>query len=155
MTIQKPTGSSREPEEDRGDLVYLQERGHKLVVISVTVTPDERSYVISHVDDLPLAEEGERFHVFGSSFDSYFFRILDEARLHLIIESPVGSKEAWYTVTPDEVIAHPSPLTLDITGGDGSIPLEWAYSQEAFDEALMYFADKIPAWLNMKPRQRR
>ena len=151
MIIQKPISTSQEPEDYRGALVYLQEQEYKLVIISVTVTPDERIYVISHVDDLPLAEEAVRFQ----DFDSYFFRIPNEARLHLIIESPAGRKEAWYTLTLHNVIAHPSPLTLDITGGDGSIPPEWAYSQEAFEEALRYFADEIPAWLNTKPRQRR
>jgi hypothetical protein len=150
MTTQEPTDTSQEPENYRGDLVYLQEHGRKLVVISVTVTSDERSYVISHVDDLPLAEEEVRF----PGFDSYFFRIPDDARLHLIIESPAGSKDAWYTLTPDEVIAHPSPLTLDITGGDGSIPPEYAYSQEAFDEALRSFGDEILYWLDAKPWQR-
>jgi gamma-glutamylcyclotransferase (GGCT)/AIG2-like uncharacterized protein YtfP len=148
MTNQELTGIYQEPEDYRGALVYRQEYGYKLVTMTIGIAPDEQSHVTSYAHDLPVSEEAE--HLQG--IDLYSFSVTDGTRIQLTIETPTGSKEAWYTVYPDDIVAEPSPIEMDIVRSSESVPFDYAYTQEALDEALTHYADQIPHWLNETPR---
>jgi hypothetical protein len=148
MTDHELTDIYQEEEDYRGGLVYTQEYGYKTVTMTISVAPDERSHVISHAYHLPVTEEAE--HV--QAVDLYHFAVTDGTQIQLTLETPAGNKEAWYTVCPDTIVAEHSPIDLDIVRSDDSIPFEYAYTQEALDEALTYYADQIPDWLNESPR---
>lgn len=148
MTNQELTGTYQELEDYRGSIVYTQEYGYKAVTMTVSVAFDERSHVISYAHNLPLTEETE--HLQG--IDLYHFVVTDDTQIQLTIETPAGSKEAWYTVHPDSIIAERSSIKMDIVRSEESIPFEYAYTQEALDEALTHYADQIPDWLDQAPR---
>jgi hypothetical protein len=148
MTDQEPAGIYQEKEDYRGGLVYTQEYGYKTVTMTVSVAANEQSHVISHAHNLPVAEEPE--HVQG--VDLYHFAVIDGTQIQLTLETPAGNKEAWYTIHPDTIVAEPSPVAMDIVRSDESVPYEHASTQEALDEALTYYADHMPHWLNESPR---
>ncbi len=147
MTTHEVT-STTEPEEYRGSLVYTQEYGYKLVTMTVSVAPDEQSHVTSYAYNIPASEEAERLQ----GVDLYHFAVTDETQIQLTIDTPAGTKEGWYTVQPDTILAEPSPIDMDVIRSDDSIPFEYAYTQEALDEALSHYADNMPNWLNETPR---
>ncbi|MBA2395797.1 MAG: hypothetical protein H0V70_23975 [Ktedonobacteraceae bacterium] len=132
----------QELEDYRGSIIYMQEHGHKMVTMIVNIAPDEQSTVTSHAYNLPFKEEVE--HLQG--VDLYHFAVTDGTQIQLTIETPVGSKEAWYTVHPDTIVAECSPIEMDIVRSDESVPFEYAYTQEALSEALTYYSDLIPDW---------
>jgi hypothetical protein len=148
MTDNELTAIYQEEEDYRGGLVYTQEYGYKTVTMTVSIAPDEQSHVISHAYNLPVTEEAE--HLQG--VDLYHFAVTDGTQIQLTIEAPIGNKEAWYTVRPDEIVAEPSPIEVTIVCSDESIPFEYAYTQEALNEALTHYADQIPNWLDETPR---
>jgi gamma-glutamylcyclotransferase (GGCT)/AIG2-like uncharacterized protein YtfP len=148
MTDQELTDIYQEPEDYRGSLVYTQEYGYKLVTMTVSVAPDEQSRVITHAYELPVSEEAEHLQ----AVDLYHFAVTDGTQIQLTLETPAGNKEAWYTVRPDTIVAEHSLIDLDIVRSDESVPFEYAYTQEALDEALTHYADQIPDWLNESPR---
>lgn len=136
--------NSQEPDYYRGTLVYIQEYGYKLVTMTIGVASNEQSHVTSHVYNLPLSEDAE--HLQG--IDLYQFSVTDGTQIQLTIDTPTGSKEAWYTVQPDDIVAERSPIKITIVHSDKILPFECDYTQEALDEALTYYADQIPDWLN-------
>jgi hypothetical protein len=136
--------TNQEPEDYRGSIVYTQEYEYKTVTMMVSVTPDEHSHVISHAHNLPLAEEVE--HLQG--VDLYYFPVADETQIQLIIDTSTGSKEAWYAVHPDTIVAQHSSIEMDIVRSDESVPFEYTHTQKALDDALTHYADQIPDWLN-------
>jgi hypothetical protein len=144
MIYQETTDIYQEPEDYRGGLVYRQEYGYKMVTITVSVAPDEHSYVISYAHNLPLAEEIEHLQ----EVDLYHFAVTDGTRIQLTIETPIDNKEAWYTVRPDEIIAEPSSIELTLVRSEESLPYEYAHTPEALEEALTHYADQIPHWLS-------
>jgi hypothetical protein len=135
---------NQEPEDYRGSIVYTQEYGYKTVTITVSVTSDEQSHTTSHAYNVPLTEEAERLQ----GVDLYHFSVTDGTQIQLTIDTSTGSKEAWYTVHPDTLVAEHSPIEIDIIRSDGSIPFEYAYTQEALNEALTHYNDQIPNWLD-------
>ena len=141
---QEPADVYQEPEDYRGGLVYRQEYGYKMVTMTVSVAPDEHSYVISYAHALPLAEEIE--HLQG--VDLYHFAVSDGTQIQLTIETPAGNKEAWYAVRPDAIVAEPSPIEVTLVRSEESVPYEYAHTQEALEEALTHYADQIPHWLH-------
>ncbi len=148
MTSQELTNVSQEPEDYRGGVVYTQEYGYKLVTMTVSVAPDEQSHVTSHTYNIPISEEAE--HV--QEVDIYYFAVTDGTQIQLTIDTPIDSKEAWYTVHSDAIVAEHSPIGMDIVRSDESIPFEYVYTQEAFNDALTHYADQMPDWLNETPR---
>jgi gamma-glutamylcyclotransferase (GGCT)/AIG2-like uncharacterized protein YtfP len=148
MADHELTDIYQEPEDYRGSLVYTQEYGYKLVTMTVSVAPNEQSHVISYAYNLPIAEEAE--HLQG--VDLYHFAVTDGTQIQLTIETPAGSKEAWYTVHPEAIVAEPSPIEVTLVRSDESVPFEYASTQEALNEALTHYADQIPNWLNETPR---
>ncbi len=122
--------------------------GYKMVTITISVAPNEQSHVTSHAYDLPVSEEAE----YLPGVDLYHFAVTDETLTQLTIETPAGSKEAWYTVHPDDVVAEPSPVEMTLVRSEESAPFEYAYTQEALHKALTHYADQIPHWLNEMPR---
>ena len=148
MTSRELVNISQEPEDYRGSLVYTQEYGYKTVTMTVSVAPDEQSYVTTHAHDLPLLEEAEHLQ----AVDLYSFSVTDGTHIQLTIETPKGSREAWYSVERDDVVAERSPIEMDIIRSSESIPLDYAYTQEALDDALTYYSDHIPNWLNETAR---
>jgi hypothetical protein len=138
------TEINQEPEDYRGSLVYTQEYGYKMVTMMISVTPDEQSNVTSHAYNLPVSEEAEHLQ----EVDLYHFAVTDGTQIQLTIETSAGSKEAWYTVHPDTIVAEHSPIEMDIVRSDESVPFEYAYTQEALNEALTHYSDQIPNWLD-------
>ncbi|HEY7413865.1 MAG TPA: hypothetical protein VH593_01620 [Ktedonobacteraceae bacterium] len=134
-------GITQESDNYRGALVYRQEYGYKLITITISVAPNEQSYVTSLAHNLLLAEEAE--HLPGINL--YHFAVTDGTLLQLAIETPAGSsEEAWYTIAPDEIIVHCSPFRLYIMRSEESVPFVSVYAQEALDETLTCYADQIP-----------
>lgn len=127
MTNHGLANINQEPEDYRGGLVYTQEYGYKMVTMSVSVTPGEQSHVITHAHNLPLSEDAE--HLQG--VDLYSSSVTDGTRIQVTIETPVGSKEAWYSVERDDVVAERSPIEMDIVRSSESIHLDYVYTQEA------------------------
>jgi hypothetical protein len=148
MTIQELTDICQGLEDYRGALIYTQMYGYKTVTMTISVAPNEQSHVTSHAYDLPVAEEAE--HLPG--VDCYHFTITDGTSIQLTIETPAGSKEAWYTVHPDDIIPNHSPMEIDIIRSEESVPVEYAYTQEALQETLTHYADQIPNWLSESPK---
>jgi hypothetical protein len=144
MTDHELTDIYQTSEDYRGSLVYTQEYGYKLVTLTVSVAPNEQS----HAHNLPVTEEAEHLQ----AVDLYHFAVTDGTQIQLTIETPAGNKEAWYTVRPDDIVAEPSPIELTLVRSDESVPFEYAYTQEALNEALTYYADQIPDWLDQMPR---
>jgi hypothetical protein len=149
MTDQEPAGTYQEEEDYRGGLVYTQEYGYKTVTMTVSVAANEQSHVTSYAYNLPISEEPE--HLQG--VDLYHFVVTDGTQIQLTLETPSGDKEAWYTVHPDSIVAEHSPVAMDIVRSTESVPYEHAYTQEALDEALTYYADQMPHWLNESPER--
>jgi hypothetical protein len=147
MTTQNLAGIYQGLEDYRGALIYTQLSGYKTVTMTISVATDEQSHVTSHAYNLPVSEEAEHL----SGVDCYHFAVTDGTRIQLTIEAPVGSKEAWYTVRSGDIIPDHSPMEIDIIRSEESVPVEYAYTQEAFDEVLTYYADQIPHWLNETP----
>ena len=110
MTNHEPTSYYQEREDYRGGLVYRQEHGYKMVTMTVSVRPDERSHVTSHAYNLPVSEDVE--HLQG--VDVYYFAVTDGTQIQLTIDTPTGCKEAWYTVHPDTVVVEHSLIKMDI-----------------------------------------
>ncbi len=148
MISQGLTNITQEPEDYRGELVYTQEYGYKMVTMTVSVAPDEQSHVTTHIHDLPLSEDAERLQ----AVDLYSFSVTDGTRIQLTIETPTGNKEAWYSVERDNVVAERSSIEIDIVRSSESIPLDYAYVQEALGDALTHYADHMPDWSNETPR---
>jgi hypothetical protein len=148
MTTQELINITQEPDDYRGTLVYRQEYGYKLVTMTISVARDEHSHVTSHAHNLPVSEEAE--HLQG--VDLYHSAVTDGTQIQLTIETPAASKEAWYTVSPDAIVAQPSVIEMDIVCSSESVPFDYAYTQAALDEALTHYADQIPHWLNETPR---
>jgi hypothetical protein len=148
MINQELTGIYQEPEDYRGSLVYTQKYGYKTVTMMIRIAPNERSHITSHAYNLPLTEEAE--HLQG--IDLYHFTVTDGAQIQLTIDTSTGSKEAWYTVRPDTLVAEHSPIEMDIVRSDESVPFEYTHTQKALDDALTHYADQIPEWLNETPR---
>ncbi|HLG75475.1 MAG TPA: hypothetical protein VKX46_03630 [Ktedonobacteraceae bacterium] len=141
------TETNQEPEDYRGGLVYRQEYGYTMVTMTVSVAPDEHSYVISYAHHLPLAEEIE--HLQG--VDLYHFAVTDGTRIQLTIETPADNKEAWYTVRSHEIVAEPSPIELTLVRSEESVPYEYAHTQEALEEALIHYADQMVVLVSLHP----
>src|SRR5579884_4506872 len=147
-TIIATDGTSQGPGDYRGALIYTQLDGYKTVTMTISVAPNEQSHVTSHAYDLPVTEDAEHF----LGVDCYHFAVTDGARIQLTIETSAGSKEAWYTVLPGDITPDHSLIEVDIIRSEESTPVEYDYTQEAFDEVLTYYADQIPHWLNQTPR---
>jgi hypothetical protein len=140
--------TNQEPDDYRGALVYTQEYGYKTVTMTVSVAPNEQSYVTSYAHNLPVSEEVE--HLQG--VDLYHFSATDGTQIQLTIETPADSKEAWYTIGSDAIVMHQSSIEMDIVHSDESVPFEYTHTQKALDDALTHYADQIPEWLNETPR---
>ncbi len=110
MTDHELTDIYQEPEDYRGSLVYTQECGYKLVTMTVSVAPDEQSYVTSHAYNLPVSEEAEHLQ----AVDLYHFAVTDGTQIQLTLEMLAGRKEAWYTVNQDSVMVECPSIKLDI-----------------------------------------
>jgi hypothetical protein len=109
------------PETYRGALVYRQENGYTVITITVTLREHETSQVTTYDSHLPIAEEAEHL----PNIDLYYFAATPGTRIQLLIASPTGTQEAWYSVTGEEVIAEKSPalpLCLDIVRSSESRP---------------------------------
>jgi hypothetical protein len=141
MTNQELTSIYQEPDDYRGALVYTQEYGYKTVTMTVSVAPDEQSHVTSHAHNLPVSEDVE--HLQG--VDLYHFAVTEGTQIQLTIEVSAGtdSKEAWYTVHPDGIVAEHSPIEMTLVRSDKSVPFEYAHAQKALDDALTQYADQI------------
>jgi len=136
------------PEDYRGSIVYTQEHSYKTFTIMVKVAPDEQSHVITHSHNLPIIEEAEHLQ----HTDLYHFAATDGTRIQLTLETPAGNTEVWYTVAPDDIVAEKPTIHMDIVRSEDSLPFEYAYAQKNLDEALTYYADQIPDWLNETAR---
>ena|SRR5579859_7665579 len=119
MTNHELTNIYQKSEDYRGGLVYRQERGYKMVTMTVSVTPDEQSHVTSYAYNLPVLEDVE--HLQG--VDLYYFAVADGTQIQLTIDTPTGKREAWYTVNPDAIVAQCSLIKMDIVRSSESIPL--------------------------------
>ncbi|MBV9228521.1 MAG: hypothetical protein JOZ18_04340 [Chloroflexi bacterium] len=147
MTTQELKDIILEPDDYRGSIVYTQEYEHKTVTMMISVAPDEHCHVTSHAHNLPVSEEAE--HLQG--VDLYHFAVTDGTQIQLTIETPAGSTEAWYIVAPDEIVMQRSSIEMDTVCSDESVPFDYARTKEALDEALTYYADQIPDWLDETP----
>jgi hypothetical protein len=142
MTNHKLTKIYQDEEDDRGSLVYTQENGDKTVTMTISVASDEQSHVTSHAHNLPVTEEAE--HLQG--IDLYHFTVTDRTQIQLTIEAPTGTKEAWYTVRPDEIVAESFPIEITLVRSDERVPFEYTYTNEALHESLTPYADQILDW---------
>ncbi len=148
MTNRELADITQEPDDYRGSIIYTQEYSYKTVTMTISIAPNEQSHVTSHAHNLLVTEEVE--HLQG--VDLYHFAVTDETQVQLTIETSEGKKEAWYMVHPDDIIAEPSPVEMTLVRSEESVPFEYAYTQDALDEALTHYADQIPHWLNVTPR---
>ncbi|SRR5712692_6804899 len=100
-----------------GVLVYRQGYGYKLITMMIDLhTPDERSSVISCVNDFDIPEEAEYLPA-GSplaAIDLYHFPATDGMEIDLTIRSQTGAHKAYYTVDAASVEEHSSFLWLDV-----------------------------------------
>jgi hypothetical protein len=156
MTDQEPAGY-------RGKLVYSQEEdGYKLITMTVNLYPTEQSHVMSHIYNLPFIEEPE--HLSTSSplvkMDSYHFPATDGTNIMLTVESQEGIRHtAVYSVHEGGIEEHSPFPWLDIVEANvGQKELaqepqaaqhEW---QAALNEALEYYKDEIPGWIEAQDR---
>lgn len=46
-------------------------------------------------------------------------------------------------VSPNDIVAEPSPIEVTLVHSDDSVPFEYAYTQEALKEALAHYANQI------------
>jgi hypothetical protein len=149
MKNQERATTNQEPRDYRGALVYRQEDGYKMVTMTVSVRSNEQSQVTSHAYNLPVSEEAEHIQ----KVDVYHFPATDGTRIQLTIDSATASKEAWYTVNHNDIVADHSPISMSIVRSSESMTRDpEIYSQEALDRALSHYADKIPDWLNESPK---
>jgi hypothetical protein len=163
MTNQKPqtNQSERHIEGYRGALVYSQQQGYKLVTLAVTLYPGEQNQVTTSFYGHSTPEEPE--HWLG--VDLYQFLIAEGTDIELTVSTLTGETQAaLYTMLPNGVVAGPSPqIWLDITESTqeswSMIPLliestqeSWSMPplldvEEAFYDAITYYKNKIPEWL--------
>jgi FtsZ-binding cell division protein ZapB len=139
----------------RGELVYSQEEGYKLITMTVDLYPDEQSRVTSHIYNLPLLEEAEHIPADPplKSVDVYRFPATDGTNVILSIESQEAKYTAVYSVRENDIQEHTASLQLNILdvseretlSQESQTAQEW---KAALDEALTYYKDEIPGWLN-------
>jgi hypothetical protein len=128
MPNQEPqiTYGERPGADYRGALVYRQERGFKLITMTVSIrTLDEQSRVVSRSLDIDILEEAEHIPSGSQSLtavDVYHFPVTDGTKIELTISSQTGERQAHYTVHSTGVEEDsPSPLWLDIVKSSESI----------------------------------
>src|SRR5260370_15517124 len=120
--------------------------------MTVSLRGDERSEVTTHAYDLPRQEEVE--HLTG--VDLYHFPAWDGARIQLTIHDSEEIQEAWYSVHGHSIVEEQSQhFWVDIMQSSESrdvkslVPEAYANWQEALDDALDHYQNKIPGWFYM------
>jgi hypothetical protein len=158
MTDQEPEARQKEKPAAgyRGELIYCQKDGCKIITMTVNLYSDERS----HVYNLPLVEEAERCSASHplAGVDVYRFPAIDGTNLMRTIESQEAKYTAVYSVGEIGIEEHSPFLWLDIMethevhkdlAQEPQTAQEW---QVALDEALEYYKDEIPGWLEAQDR---
>ncbi len=143
------TNIAQEPEDYRGTLIYTQEDGYKLVTMTISIAANEQSHITSIAEDIPVQEEAE--HLTG--VDLYHFAVTDGTCIQLLIDTPVGTQEAHYSVHHTTITLTSSHFWTDIFPSD-DVEIDPLTSQEILDDALSYYADLIRDSLQVSEQTR-
>lgn len=145
----------------RGAFVYSQEDGYKLIAMQVHLFEGEHSHVMSHVYNFPFVEEAQHLPAQPpfAGIDLYRFPATDGTNIMLTVEGPETKHTAVYSVRETAIDEHAVFLRLGIVEWNGeskefSLQLPASHDrQAAFDEALDYYKDQIPVWLDMQDQR--
>jgi hypothetical protein len=152
--------TDQEPAEYRGELIYSQEDGYKLITMTVGLYHGEESHVMSHVYNFPIQEEAEHLPADSplAGVDLYRFPAFDGTNIMLSVEGQEEKYTAVYSVRETGIDEHTVSLLLDIMEvheAQRELAQEPQTAQErqsTLDEVLQYYKDEIPGWLEAQDR---
>ena len=156
--LQAGNDQNKQKEGYRGALIYSQEDGYKMISMHVQLYPGEQSSVTSHSYEVFQEEEAEHLNMSAplAGVDLYTFPAADNAtNIKLTIEGQGQRHSAIYSVGEDGITELSPSLRLDIIEQGKILDLEAKNVQEwetALGEALEYYKDEIPGWLNLADR---